>query len=277
MGRFDGQVVLISGVARGQGRSHALRFAQEGAAVIGFDLCADQPEVAYDLATAADLAETEDAVRAAGGSILTRIADVRDIDQIRSVVADGVAEFGGVDILLANAAVLGGAGPLWEIDDAVFQNVIETDLIGVWKTIKVAVPEILKREGHRSVIVTGSGASVKGSANIGDYVTAKHGLIGLVRTLARELGPHGVRANAVLPGNVDTQMLQNAQVKGMYFPGAPATTREVFADAAAAASPLRVPWVDPSDISEAVLWLASPESRYVTGTALSVDAGTAIP
>jgi SDR family mycofactocin-dependent oxidoreductase len=277
MGRFDDKVVLISGVARGQGRSHAVRFAKEGASIIGFDLCADLPTVTYGLATPEEMAQTEEQVRAVGGRISTGVADVRDIDQIRSVVAEGVGEFGGIDVVIANAAVLGGAGPMWQIDDAVFQNVIETNLIGVWKTLKVAIPEMLKREGHRSVVVTSSGAGVKGPANIGDYVASKHALVGLIKTLARELGPYGVRANAVLPGNCDTEMLHNDQVMGMYFPGRTSPSREEFAGQAIAASPLGVPWVDPIDISVAVLWLASAEARYVTGVALPVDGGTAIP
>ncbi|MFI5427169.1 SDR family NAD(P)-dependent oxidoreductase [Aeromicrobium sp. UC242_57] len=199
MVRFDGKVVFISGVARGQGRSHAVAFAKEGASIIGIDLCRDQPLSATDWVRPRTCSRPERLVRAAGGLIVTTKADVRDFDQIRSATATGVEAFGGIDIVVANAAVLGGAGPLWEIDEDVFHNVIETNLIGVWKTLKATIPEVLKREGHRSVVVTSSGAGVKGSANIGDYVASKHGLLGLVKTLARELGPHGVRPMSCCP------------------------------------------------------------------------------
>jgi SDR family mycofactocin-dependent oxidoreductase len=272
---LEGKTVLISGAARGQGRSHALRFAKEGAAVVAFDICSNVPTAGYPLATVADLDETEHLVRAEGGHIVTRVADVRDARQLTEVMDAGVSHFGGIDIVLANAGILGNVGPAWELEDEVFQDVIDINLVGAWRTIKLATPELLRRRG--SVVLVSSGMGVKGGTNIVSYVASKHGIIGLMRALAKELAPHGVRVNAVLPGNTDTGMMQNDAARGLYMPDIEFPTREQFAERAASGVPMGIPWVDASDVSEAALWLSSDAARYITGILLPVDGGTAIP
>jgi SDR family mycofactocin-dependent oxidoreductase len=260
---LEGKTVLISGAARGQGRSHAVRFAREGAAVIGFDICADLESVPYPLATQADLEETKRLVKADGGRIVTATADVRDSRQVSQVIDAGIAEFGGIDIVLANAGILGAVGAAWEQDDQVFQDVIDINLVGVWRTIKLAAPALIERRG--SVVLTSSGMGIKAGVNIASYVASKHGVVGLTRSLAKELAPHGVRVNAVLPGDTLTEMISNDFTS---------SNQDRFGMTTA---PMGIPWVEVNDITEAVLWLSSAAARYVTGILLPVDGGTAIP
>jgi SDR family mycofactocin-dependent oxidoreductase len=275
-GRFEGQVVLISGVARGQGRSHAIHFAREGARIVGFDICHDLPSSSFALASESDLDETRAQIEKAGAEIVALQGDVRSMADIRGVVQAGVEAFGQIDVVVANAGIVGPVGPSWELDEASVVDVIDIDLIGIWRTVSAAVPELLKRPGGGSVVMTSSGAGVKGLPNIGAYVAAKHGVIGLMRAMARELAPKQIRVNAVLPGNCDTPMLQSVAIKRLYVPDEEAPTREQFA-AAARTTPMGIPWVDPADVSEAVMWLCSQEARYVTGIALPVDGGSGIP
>lgn len=260
---LEGKTVLISGAARGQGRSHAVRFAREGAAVIGFDICADVESVPYPLATKADLEETARLVKADGGRILTAAADVRDSRQLARVIDAGISEFGGIDIVLANAGILGAVGPAWEQDDQAFQAVIDINLVGAWRTIKLATPALLERRG--SAVLTSSGMGIKAGPNIASYVASKHGVVGLTRSLAKELAPHGVRVNAVLPGNTLTDMIQNDFTS---------SNQQQFG---LSVSPMGIPWVEVSDVTEAALWLSSDAARYITGVLLPVDGGTAIP
>jgi SDR family mycofactocin-dependent oxidoreductase len=275
MSQFDGKVVLISGAGRGQGRSHAIRFAKEGAAIIAFDRCADLNDVPYSLATQGDLEETERMVKEVGGRVLTGVADVRNTNEIKELIDAGITAFGRIDVVLANAGIVGNVGPIWELDDSSFQAVIDINLIGAWRTVKLAVPELLKSKG--SVILTSSGLGVKGAANVGSYVASKHGVIGLMRSLAKELAPHGVRVNAILPGNCDTDMMQSLALRRLYVPENDSPTREELAERTIPDSPMGIPWVDAADISEAALWLSSDAARFVTGVLLPVDGGTAIP
>jgi SDR family mycofactocin-dependent oxidoreductase len=274
MGSLDGKVAFVSGVARGQGRSHALRLAAEGARIVGFDVCAQLPEVPFEMSTPADLAETERLVREAGGDIVTRIADVRRQAEVDDALAAGLAAFGRVDVVLANAGISHPYGPAWELSEESFSETVDVNLNGVWRTIKAAVPTMIEQGDGGSIVVTGSGASLVGLPNLGGYVAAKHGLIGLVRTLTKELGRHHIRINAVLPGNTYTPMFDNEGIRRLYA-GHEEPSEELFTARAAAMSPMRVPWVDPNDISEAVVWLASPAARYVSGALLPVDAGSA--
>lgn len=277
MGSLDGKVAFISGIARGQGRRHALRLAADGAQIVGFDLCAQIDTMPFEMATPDDLAETERLVREAGGDIVTSLADVRDQEQIDAALAAGLEVFGRVDIVVANAGIGQPYVPAWELSEAAFTNVLDVNLTGVWRTIKAAVPTMIDQGDGGSIVATGSGASVKGLPNLGGYVAAKHGLLGLVRTLARELGPHRIRINAVLPGNTNTPMFDNDGIRRLYVPGAEEPTQEAFVARAAAMSPMREPWVEPEDIAELVAWLASPAARFVTGTAIPVDAGSGVP
>jgi SDR family mycofactocin-dependent oxidoreductase len=272
---FSGQVVVVSGAARGQGRSHAVRFAALGARVVAFDVCTQIEGVPYPMSTADDLDQTVALARAAGGTIEACQADVRDAAQVEDVIGRAVASFGGVHILVANAAILPPHGRFWDTSEVDFRNVLDVNLLGAWRMVKAAAPELIKARG--SVVVTGSGASVKGLANIGAYVTSKHALVGMVRVMAREFAPLGVRVNAVLPGNVNTPMFNNDEVRALHASADAEPTEERFLAVAREKVPMGIPYVEPSDVTEAVVWLASAAARHVTGVLLPVDGGSAIP
>ncbi|HWD05841.1 MAG TPA: mycofactocin-coupled SDR family oxidoreductase [Kribbella sp.] len=276
-GALEGKVALISGVARGQGRAHALRLAADGAKIIGFDLCRQIEGVPFTMGTPADLAETERLVREAGGEIVVSRADVREPEEVAAALDTGVREFGRVDVVVANAGTGQPFVKAWEIPDEAFVTVVEINLIGAWRTLKAAIPRMIEQGDGGSLIVTGSGASVKGLPNLAGYVASKHGVIGLVRTMARELGPHRIRVNAVLPGNTNTEMFDNDAMRALMLPDVEQPTEEQFLARASIGSPLGLPYVEPEDIAEAAAWLAGPGSRYVTGTFVPVDGGTAIP
>jgi len=278
MGKLDGKVAFITGAARGQGRSHAIRLAQEGADIIAVDICEDIPGSPYAGATESDLAETVKQVEALDRRIVARKVDVRDYSGLKTVVDEGVAHLGGLDIVCANAGIAGITSEpqsVWEFDATAWQTMIDINLTGVWHTAKVAVPHLLENKSG-SIILTSSAAGVKAYANIGHYVAAKHGVIGLMRSLALELAPHGIRANAVNPTQVDTPMIQNQAMRRLFRPDLENPTRDDFAPASQTLHALPTPWVDSEDVSNAVLFLASDESRYITGVALPVDAGSLI-
>jgi (+)-trans-carveol dehydrogenase len=277
-GRLEGKVAFVTGVARGQGRAHALRLAAEGAAVIGIDICEQAATVGYPLASAQDLSDTITAVQARGGRIVAEAADVRDEKALREVLGKGVSQFGRLDIVVANAAILNCPAPTWEVTVDQWQETLDVNLTGVWQTVRATVPRLLEQGQGGSVILISSALGAKGSPNLAPYVTAKHGVIGLMRTLALELAPSFVRVNAILPGNVDTPIIQNAMVRQQFLPGQDNPTREEFerANLAAKLAAMPVPWLNPEDISGTVAWLASDDSRFVTGMPISVDAGQAL-
>ncbi len=265
--RFDGRTIFITGVARGQGRSHAVRLAAEGASVIGVDLCADVGTVGYPPATPEDLAETVAAVEAAGGRIQATVADVRDQTALRDALHAGVDAFGGLDGVIANAGIC-SFGRLWELTDDQWRSVVDVNLTGVFHTLRATVP-ILVEAGHGgAIVVTTSGAGVKPLPLLGHYSATKAGVIAMARSLAHEVAAEQIRVNCVVPTSVHTPM------------GRDATLREVIAAhpeaTAAFGNLLPVGSVEPSDITAAVTWLLSDEARYVTGVALPVDAGTTI-
>jgi SDR family mycofactocin-dependent oxidoreductase len=270
-----GKVALVTGAARGQGRSHAVRLAEEGADIIALDVCADLDTVPYPLARPADLDETARAVEALGQRILARQADVRDLASLRAAVDEGVAEFGRLDIVCANAGV-NNPGAAHELDDEVWSDVVDVDLSGVWRTCKVAIPHLIDGGRGGAIVLTSSAAGVKGYANIAHYTAAKHGVNGLVKSLAQELAPHRIRVNSVNPTQVDTPMIMNEPMFALFCPDVPAPTRADFAPVSQAMHLLPVPWVEPRDVSNTVLFLASDEARYITGVALPVDAGVLI-
>jgi (+)-trans-carveol dehydrogenase len=274
-GRVEGKVALITGAARGQGRSHAVRLAEEGADIIAVDLCADLPNVPYPLATPDDLAETARQVEALDRRIVARRADVRDSAALASAVRDGVAELGRLDIVCANAGV-NQPSPAQDMDSDVWLDIVDIDLSGVWRTCKAAIPHLIAGRDGGSIVLTSSAAGLKGYANIAHYTAAKHGVVGLMKTLAQELAPHRIRVNTVNPTQVDTPMIMNEPMYRLFCPDVDEPTREDFAPASQAMHLLPIPWVDPRDVSNAVLFLASDEARYITGTALPVDAGVLI-
>ncbi|MDF1603736.1 mycofactocin-coupled SDR family oxidoreductase [Nocardioides sp. YIM 152315] len=274
-GRVAGLVALVTGAARGQGRSHAVRLAEEGADVIVVDVCADLPEVPYPLGTRADLEDTVAAVEEAGGTAIARVADVRDGAALREAVDDGVGALGRLDVVCANAGV-NAPGPAHELSEETWQCVVDVDLSGTWRTVAASVPHL--RAGGRggSIVLTSSAAGLTGYANIAHYTAAKHGVNGLMKTLAQELAADRIRVNSVNPTQVDTPMIMNDPMYALFCPDLEHPGREDFAPVSQAMNALPVPWVEASDISDAVLFLASPESRYISGVALPVDAGVLV-
>jgi SDR family mycofactocin-dependent oxidoreductase len=275
-GRVAGKVAFITGAARGQGRSHAIRLAQEGADIIAVDICEDVPGIPYPGATEADLAETVKLVEALDRRIVAAKADVRDYAGLKAVLDDGVAQLGRLDIVSANAGIGTAPVPAWEMDESVWQTLIDINLTGVWHTAKAAIPLLIEGGHGGSIILTSSAAGLQAYENIAHYVSAKHGVVGLMRTLALELAPHFIRVNSIHPTQVDTPMIQNEPTWRLFRPDLEHPTEADFAPASQAMNALPIPWVEPVDISNAVLYLASDESRYVTGVALPVDAGAVI-
>jgi SDR family mycofactocin-dependent oxidoreductase len=263
-GRLEGKVALISGAARGQGRSHAVRLAQEGADIIAFDVCQQLPTVGYKMATPEDLKETAKQVEDLDRRIIAREADVRDGAAVRAVVEEGVAELGRLDIVSANAGIATFVPNAWTMDDDVWEETIAVNLTGVWKTLKAAIPAMIDAGNGGSIIITSSTAGIKGMAGIAHYDSSKHGVVGLMRTLAIELAPHSIRVNTVHPTGVNTPMVVNDYMAQFLTDDFAATNMMNL---------LPVELVEAVDISNAVLWLASDEARYVTGTCLPVDAG----
>ncbi|MBW0103068.1 mycofactocin-coupled SDR family oxidoreductase [Pseudonocardia sp. KRD291] len=271
-GRMEGKVAFVTGAARGQGRSHAVRLAQEGADIIAVDVCAPIASVdKYPAATRADLDETVAEVEKLDRRIVARVADVRDSDGLRAALDDGVAELGGLDTVVANAGIA-SYGMSVDLTEQMWQDMLDVNLTGVWHTAKAAVPH-LRARGAGSMVFTSSIGGLKGIMQVAHYVSAKHGLVGLMRTMANELAADSIRVNTVHPTNVDTHMIQNPGTYGMFAPDDPEPTREAAMAGFMSLNALPVPWVDPVDISNAVLFLSSDEARYVTGVALPVDAG----
>jgi (+)-trans-carveol dehydrogenase len=272
-----GQVAFISGAARGQGRSHAVRLAREGVRIIGFDLCEQIDTVPFPMSTTEDLAETERLVAEVGGEMLGIVADVRDQGQVDDALRAGLDRFGRVDIVLGNAGILHNYKKTWAIEDDDFRNVIDVNVIGVWHTVKAAIPQLIAQKEGGAIVLTGSGASISGIPNLGGYVASKHAVLGLMRTLAKELGRYQIRVNAVMPGNCNTPMFDNDGIKRLYVPESQEPSMDTFLERAAAMSPMRNPYVEPEDISEAIAFLVSPAGRLVSGVAFPVDGGTATP
>jgi (+)-trans-carveol dehydrogenase len=270
MGRVDGKVAFVTGAARGQGRSHALRLAAEGADIIAIDVCAQVASVPYSMATPEDLKETVDAVEALDRRIVARQADVRDYDGLKAALDAGVAELGRLDIVCANAGI-GSFAPAAELPEEIWREVIDINLTGVWNTCKAAIAHIA--DGG-SLVLTSSAAGLKGMPNIAHYAAAKHGVVGLMRTLAQELAPRMIRVNSVHPTAVDTPMVRNEASYGLFQPDLASPTEQDFVSVATELNLLAIPWVEARDISNAVLFLASDESRYITGVTLPIDAGS---
>jgi len=273
VGRLENKVAFITGAARGQGRAHAVRFAREGATIIAVDACSAIEGVQYPLPTPADLAETAKLVADQGGEIVTGIVDVRDQVGLDQIVADGIGRFGSLDIVVANAGILTAEGGAWELGDDTWQTMLDVNLTGVWRTVKATVPHLINARRGGSIILTSSFTGVRGEPFVAHYSAAKHGVVGLMRSLAQELGPHNIRVNTVNPGNAATPMVINDYVVGLLCPG---VENPKISDAAAVARGLTlldVDFIEAEDIANAVLFLASDEARYISGTTLLVDAG----
>jgi SDR family mycofactocin-dependent oxidoreductase len=273
-GRMQGKVAFITGAARGQGRSHALRLAEEGADIVAVDVCEDIATVTpyYPLATEEELAETVRQVEALDRRIVARKADVRDLTGLQAAFDEGLAEFGHVDTVVANAGIA-TYGKAWELTGEQWKDMVDVNLTGVFHTAKVAIPSMIEAGRGGSILFTSSIGGLKGIQNVAHYVACKHGIVGLMRTLANELGPYSIRVNTIHPTNVDTIMIQNPGTWAMFSPGDPEPSQEKAMPGFLSLNTLPVPWIEPVDISNAVLFLASDEARYVTGVTFPVDAG----
>jgi (+)-trans-carveol dehydrogenase/(-)-trans-carveol dehydrogenase len=281
-GRLTGKVAFITGAARGQGRAEAVRFAEEGASLILLDTKLELDSLIYPASTEEDLRETVRLCEQYDSRVIASTADVRDLGALSSAVADGVAELGGLDIIVANAGIttMGRlvakdlyAPVLDVLSEQDWQDMIDINLTGVYHTIRVAAPFMIEQGRGGVILMTSSGAGLRGAPNIGHYAAAKHGVVGLAKSLARELGQHRIRVNVVCPGNTNTNMLQNETMYRIYRPDLEHPSQQEFSEVASRMTALPVPWVEPEDIANGMLFLASDEARYVTGVALSVDAG----
>lgn len=271
MALLEGKVAFITGAARGQGRAHAVRLAEEGADIIGVDLCADIATVPYALGSDEELHETAELVEAAGGRAMTRRADVRRSAELRDAVAAGLSRFGHIDIVVANAGIATmGVDQTEEDREAAWDDVIAVNLTGVWNTVRACAPPMIERGAGGSIILTSSTAGLKGLASAGAiggeaYGASKHGVVGLMRQFAVELSSAQIRVNTVHPTGVDTMMIRNPMMEKFLgeFPEAVNSLTNLL--------PVEV--LQPRDVSDAVLFLASDLSRYITGVTLPVDAG----
>jgi SDR family mycofactocin-dependent oxidoreductase len=272
MGRLENKVAFITGAARGQGRSHAVRFAEEGADIIAIDICAQIDTVPYAMGTEEDLAETVRLVEQRDRRIVARKADVRDLAGLSAAVDEGVAELGRLDVVVANAGI-SGFGTVTDLTAEQWKDVVDVDQTGVWHTCKAAIPRMRDHGEGGSIVITSSAAGLHAFANLAHYASAKHGLVGLMRVLAVELGPEKIRVNSIHPTQVNTPMLMNDQIYPLFCPDVENPGPDDLAPVSQAMHTLPVPWVEPEDISNAALFLASNEGRYVTGVALAVDAG----
>ncbi|MBA3250340.1 MAG: mycofactocin-coupled SDR family oxidoreductase [Geodermatophilaceae bacterium] len=267
MDRVRGKVAFITGAARGQGRSHAVRLAEEGADIIAVDTYTDYETVSYPMSTADDMAETVSQVEALDRRIVAAEADVRDPAALKAAVDDGVAQLGRLDIVCANAGIC-TVQPWDETTPQIWQDTIDTNLTGVWNTCVAAIPH-LRESGGGSIIITSSTAGIKGLPWLAPYVAAKHGVVGIARSLANELASERIRVNTVHPTGVDTPMVAGLGGVTQFIERSP-ELGPMFMNT----YPVEI--VDAVDISNAVLFLASEESRYVTGLMMTVDAGNTI-
>ena len=271
MGRFEGQVALVTGGARGMGRSHAVALAREGADIAIVDVCSDLPSIQYPLATADDLAETADLVAAHGRRVLARRADVRDFDHVAAVVDETVAALGRLDILVANAGVSGGDS-IQAASPAQWSDVIGVNLTGVFHAFRAAAPQMIS-QNHGRMIAISSMMGRGPTPGMGAYAASKWGVIGLVKSTAQDLARFGVTVNAIAPGNIDTPMIRN---DFLYRKVRPDLDNPGFDDVVGFLGMLHAqpePVLSPEEISAAVLFLAGPDARHMTGAVLDVNAG----
>ena len=273
MGSLDGKVAFITGGARGQGRSHAVRLAEEGADIVVVDVDMQLDTVFYPMSTAADLDTTVKLVEEQGRRVVSRLADVRDQSAMDAAVADAVEELGYIDIVAANAGISVNMAKTWETTPEAWDDMIDVNLRGVWHTAKAVIPSMIAAGRGGSMVFTSSLAGLEGYRHLGAYTAAKHGVNGLMRTLANELAEHNIRVNSVCPGSTDTEMMCNPVTYKLFRPDLANPTKDDAREVVRAHQLLPMDLVESRDISEVVLWLASDASRYVTGLAIPVDGG----
>jgi SDR family mycofactocin-dependent oxidoreductase len=273
MSSLEGKVAFVTGAARGQGRSHAVTLAEAGADIVAVDIVQHIDTVPYPLATADDLEHTHKLVADLGRGVLTRTADVRSQADLDAVVAEAVDEFGGIDIVCANAGIGVSFLKTWELSEQDWQDVIDVNLTGVFHTVKAVVPSMIEAGKGGSIVLTSSLAGLKGYSNLVGYVAAKHGANGIMRTLANELGPYNIRVNSVCPGLINTDMMMNQPTYDVFRPELSNPSQADAIEVFRTMQVLPIDWLEPRDVSEVIRWLASDESRYLTGVAVPVDAG----
>jgi len=279
MGLLDGKVAVVSGAARGQGRTHAVRLAQEGADIIAMDICADIDTVHYPLASPEDLQETVAQVEELDRRVIATETDVRDGKAVTAAIDSGVAELGRLDIVIANAGIA-----MYDAADTMseqsWQDMIGTNLTGVWHVCRASMPHMIEGGRGGAMVLTSSIAAHVGMLNLSHYSASKAGVVGLMQSLAVELGPHMIRVNTVHPTSVNTKMIINEATYDLLVPGAGPSAGAVDApadviEAFKGLNAMPVAWVEPDDISNAIIYLVSDSGRYVSGTQLNVDAGAA--
>ncbi len=273
MGTLDGKVAFITGGARGQGRSHAITLAERGADVVIVDIDHDIESVFYPLATPADLEESALLVEKTGRQVLARTVDVRDSSALDGVVAEAISTFGHIDIVSANAGIATTMLKTWEMSERDWQDVIDVNLTGVWRTVKAVVPPMIAADRGGCIVLTSSLAGLKGYSNIAGYVAAKHGVNGLMRTLANELGPYGIRVNTVCPGLINTDMMMNQPTYDLFRPELDQPTQADAIEVFRSMQVLPTDWLEPREVSDVIAFLASDAAKHITGTAIPIDGG----
>jgi SDR family mycofactocin-dependent oxidoreductase len=275
MPSLTGKVAFITGAARGQGRSHAIRLAEEGARIVLVDACRTLETVPYPMATSQDLAETVSLVKTVGADVLAAELDVRDLPGLRELAERTTDRFGRIDIVIANAGISSPA-PTLAMSEQVWQEMIDVNLTGVWKTIAATVPHMQAAGRGGSVVIVSSLAAIAPHENIAHYTAAKAGLIGLMKVLAKELAPDGIRVNTIHPGTVATPMVLNDSTYRLFRPDLEAPTRSDMEVATRTLHAMPVALLEPEDITATVVHLVSDAGRYITGTTQLIDAGGAL-
>ena len=266
MGRLEGKVAVVSGAARGQGRAHALRLASEGADIVAFDICEPFRTPRHTGATSEDLAETARLVEDMDRRCLSAEVDARDLPALTALAEQTVAEFGRVDALIVNHGIWAIEKNSWELDEADWQESIDVMLTGAWKVTKAFIPPMIEAGNGGSIVLTSSAMGQHAQPGSIAYTAAKHGILGVMRTLAWELGPESIRVNAIMPGSIHTSMTQTGgtvEKSAEWYPRFFGTDRSL----------LPVGWMDPVVIANAAAFLVSDDAAFVTGVAMPVDAG----
>ena len=271
VGELDGRVALVTGAARGQGRSHAVALAEAGADVVVTDLCADIASVPYDLSEPSDLDETARLVEKAGRRALAVEADVRDRAAMEAVVGQAIDELGRIDIVVANAGIC-GFGAMPELTAEQWDDMVAVNLTGVFHTFRAVVPHMVER-GYGRLVAISSGAGRTGTPHLSHYAATKWGVIGFVKSVALEVAAHGITANVVCPATVDTPMVHNEALYSLFAPDIATPSKDAVRPRYEAMNPMRVAWLDPQEISNAVLFLASDRSSFISGETIEVSAG----
>jgi (+)-trans-carveol dehydrogenase len=275
MSQFADQVVLVTGAARGQGRSHAIGFAAGGARIIAVDVCRDVEGLSYGMATKDDLEETASSVRTAGGEVVTAVADVRSQADLDAAVSQGLDAFGRLDHVVANAGVFTMSPTSWEMTDEQWDATIDINLSGVWRTCKAAIPALIEGGRGGSITITSSTNGYRGEHGHPAYNASKLGLVALMRTLAAELGQHHVRVNTIHPMTVKTPMMWNDAMVGLFIPGETTATldQDLWWSGLASMNILPVGAMEPEDVTAVAMFLASDQGRYITASEIPIDGG----